>query len=820
MHLRRVSAALAALAGLLVSSNARALPDLTEEIQNVSIQLGATVGAGDVAEGCASSTSGVDLLRFGVRTRNAGTTDFVLGDPQCMLPCTDHPDEPCGNPDFICSPADGHNHAHYANFLRYELLDGTDTVVVTGRKESFCLRDTECGAPVYTCAYQGITAGCSDTYGASLGCQYLEVTAVPPGNYVLRVTVDPLNRVVEDDEGNNVTTIAVTIPLRSAGATTTTTLPRPTTTSTLAPGETTSTTVPGVTTSTLASTTTSTVTSTTSPPSDTPTTTVPPPLGVTTRASVASDGTQADTASIHPALSAEGRFVAFESRATTLVAGDAARLSDVFVHDRASGATERVSLAADGTDARGGSERPRLSADGRFVVFTSNAANLVAGDTNRATDVFVRDRVAGTTVRASVASDGAEGNDDSFDGVLSADGHVVVFATSATNLVPGDANGVDIVVRDLANGTTTQASVASDGTRADGESVNPAVSADGRFVAFESQATNLVPGDTNGVGDVFVHDRATGATTRVSIAADGSQSDGESFRPVISADGSIVVFESRADNLIAGDSNAAADVFLHDRATGATSRVSVASDGTGGDRTSYLAGVSGDGRLVAFTSEATNLVPGDTNGMPDVFVHDRATGMTARASLSSDGAEADGSSHGQALSLDGAIVAFESEATNLVPGDTNGVTDVFTRERVTPRLGCTTDAECDPAPSCSTSRCGDGSCSVVAVGGIEGVLCRLHLDRGVCGGEALPGGLTRFTDRMLTKVRDRLLRLEAQPPKPTRLVRILRRLDGQLGRIDRRAARAARHARFSLACRSALAQWIGEMRVAVAVLPF
>src|SRR5262249_55118667 len=154
---------------------------------------------------------------------------------------------------------------------------------------------------------------------------------------------------------------------------------------------------------------------------------------------------------------------------------------------------------------------------------------------------------------------------------------------------------------------------ASDGTRADGESVNAAISADGRFVAFESQATNLVPGDTNGMGDVFVRDRMTGTTTRVSVASDGSQADGESFRPAISADGTVVVFESRATNLIAGDSNAAADVFVHDRATGATTRVSVASDGTGGDRTSYLAGISGDARIVAFTSEATNLVPGDTN---------------------------------------------------------------------------------------------------------------------------------------------------------------------------------------------------------------
>src|SRR5262245_1072402 len=206
MDLRSIGV-LVSLVLLVPGPEARAqLPDLTASILNVTIQLNATVGGADVAEGCASSTSGIDLLRFGLSSTNTGTADFVLGDPRCPLPCTEHPGEPCGNPDFVCSPADGHNHGHYTNYVSYELLDRLGNAVVTGRKQGFCLRDTECGAPVYTCAYQGLSAGCTDTYAASLGCQYLEITGVPPGDYVLRVVVDPHDRVSESNEGNNVTT--------------------------------------------------------------------------------------------------------------------------------------------------------------------------------------------------------------------------------------------------------------------------------------------------------------------------------------------------------------------------------------------------------------------------------------------------------------------------------------------------------------------------------------------------------------------------------------------------------------------------------------
>jgi hypothetical protein len=187
------------------------LPDMTPTITDWSIQKNATVGAGDVAEGCAESTSGVDLLRFGVRASNVGTADLFLGDPQCPN-CASNPLAVCGNPNFICSPASGHNHPHYSNYARYELLDASGQAVVVGHKQGFCLLDSTCANPQYTCTFQGISAGCSDVYGSNLGCQYLDITGVPPANYQLRVTVDPFGRFAELNESNNVTSVSVTIP--------------------------------------------------------------------------------------------------------------------------------------------------------------------------------------------------------------------------------------------------------------------------------------------------------------------------------------------------------------------------------------------------------------------------------------------------------------------------------------------------------------------------------------------------------------------------------------------------------------------------------
>src|SRR5256712_380330 len=227
--------------------------------------------------------------------------------------------------------------------------------------------------------------------------------------------------------------------------------------------------------------------------------------------------------------------------------------------------------------------------------------------------------------------------------------------------------------------STKRVSVDSHGAQGNGGSFDPAISADGRFVAFDSVASNLVAGDTNAAFDVFVRDRKTGKTRRVSVDSHGAQGNGDSFDPAISADGRFVAFDSVASNLVAGDTNAASDVFVRDRKTGKTRRVSVASHGTQGNGASFGPSISADGRFVAFTSAASNLVAGDSNEAYDVFVRVRKTAKPSPASLDSHGAQGNGESFNPAISADGRFVAFRSSASNLVAGDTNGAADVFVR---------------------------------------------------------------------------------------------------------------------------------------------
>jgi Tol biopolymer transport system component len=401
-----------------------------------------------------------------------------------------------------------------------------------------------------------------------------------------------------------------------------------------------------------------------------------------TRVSIAANGGESDGASLVPALSADGRFVVFTSEATNLVAGDTNQVSDVFVYDRQTKTAERVSVADDGTEGDDASAGGALSADGRFVVFASHAGNLVRGDTNAVGDVFVRDRVAKTTERVSVGAGGVQADGESFGFVsISADGRLVAFRSFAANLVPGDTNAVlDVFVRDRQAGTTERVSVAGDGAQGDGMSFWPAISADGRFVAFSSAAGNLVAGDTNREIDVFVRDRIGRTTERVSVGPGGRQGATVSVGfPAISADGRFVAFASRAREMAAGedDLNGKIDVFVRDRQAGTTERVSLAPDGSEADGGSIEAAISADGRFVAFYSAATNLVAGDTNDAFDVFLADRETKRIERLT---EGA-AESYLSGAALSADGRLMAFFSPAADLVPGDKNEVADVFVWER-------------------------------------------------------------------------------------------------------------------------------------------
>jgi Tol biopolymer transport system component len=404
--------------------------------------------------------------------------------------------------------------------------------------------------------------------------------------------------------------------------------------------------------------------------------------GTTTRVSVRSSGAEADKASSSASMSADGRYVAFASDAKDLVLGDTNDLPDVFVHDMQTGSTIRVSIGSAGEQGDGDSGAPRISADGRYVVFQSTATNLVPSDGNAASDVFVRDLQANTITRVSVDSSGAEANGGSFAPAISSDGRFVAFQSDATNLVEGDTNAAtDVFVRDLVAGTTVRVSVSSSAGEGDGPSTTPSISGDGRFVAFQSLATDLVPGDTNQASDVFVYDRQQARIHQVSLNSLGLEGDAASVEPSISADGRWAAFVSSATNLVHGDLNGHDDVFVRDLQAGETTRASLSSSGAEGDGDSAWPAISADGRFVAFESLAANLVPEDGNDAKDVFLRDRWTAATSRVSVDSSGTEANGDSYGAAIPADAREIAFTSAASNLVAGDSNDCTDVFLNDR-------------------------------------------------------------------------------------------------------------------------------------------
>jgi Tol biopolymer transport system component len=392
----------------------------------------------------------------------------------------------------------------------------------------------------------------------------------------------------------------------------------------------------------------------------------------TVRVDVSSSRQQSDRPSFTAGISANGRVVAFTSQATNLVPGDTNERQDAFVYDRRTGDTERVSVSSSGAQAKpgkdpnGGSAAMDLSGDGRYVLFRSDAANLVSGDANGKGDAFIRDRATGRTRRIPPVGLGVSA------GVLSADGRDAV-VEAAGNLYRYD----------LRRGRLLRLTAG-----ANGWSASPSVSAHGRYVAFTSIASNLVHGDTNKLPDVFVRDVLTGKTTRVSVTSAGRQGTGKRYSngsnaPTISSDGRYVAFHSDMTNLVRGDTNRLFDIFVHDRVTGKTQRVSVSSTGrqanaeSGGGES-----FSADGRYVAFSSLATNLVAHDRNGITDVFIRDLRKHRTQLVSLGLHGQGDDASwvGLGAAFTHDGRYILFASWAANLVPGDTNGVADVFVRD--------------------------------------------------------------------------------------------------------------------------------------------
>jgi len=381
-------------------------------------------------------------------------------------------------------------------------------------------------------------------------------------------------------------------------------------------------------------------------------------------------------------ISADGRFVCFRSYASDLIEGDGNTFADIYVRDTLLQITERVSVDNFGLETDASSYEPTLSADGRFVAFRSFATNLVSNDTNGAYDIFVHDRQTQQTERISVRTNGYEGSGASSAPTISATGRFVAYHSVANNLVSGDSNNqVDIFLRDRKRGATIRISLNSSGQQANNRSHEPSISADGRYVAFYSYANNLVSGDTNGFADVFVRDNLLQSTSRVSISSAGVQATDDCTKPSISADGRWVCFQSNAGNLVNGDTNGVGDVFVHDRATGTTERVSIDSNNLQADNASVNARLSADGRFVVFQSAANNLIGADTNGSDDVFIRDRLAGTTERINLNSANTESDGFAFEPSISADGRRVAFWASASDLITADLNGEDDVFIRDR-------------------------------------------------------------------------------------------------------------------------------------------
>jgi Tol biopolymer transport system component len=375
-----------------------------------------------------------------------------------------------------------------------------------------------------------------------------------------------------------------------------------------------------------------------------------------------------------PAISADGNVVVYASAASDLVTDDSNSLTDVFVSDRARQQTTRVSRGLSGAQANGSSaidSAPAISADGQVVAFSSAADNLVAGDTNAVGDVFVVDRARQETTRVNLGTGGVEATGrDSFDPALSTDGRFVAFASDAANLVADDTNNAtDVFVHDRQARITTRVSVGAGGAQATGgESYGPAINGDGSVVAFISRAANIAPGADDAIDNVIVRDLKTGTTTRVG-ATGGPEESATAPRVALSANGRFVAYATETD------------VFVFDRQGGGAEHISVGPGGAPGDRASRAPALSADGRFVAFQSDATNLVPADTNQRTDVFVRDRRFGTTTRVSLGPASVQGDQPSTAPRISGDGRFVAFQSVAANLVPGDTNSAPDIFVHDR-------------------------------------------------------------------------------------------------------------------------------------------
>lgn len=398
----------------------------------------------------------------------------------------------------------------------------------------------------------------------------------------------------------------------------------------------------------------------------------------TFRVSEVPAGAAADAPSSSVVVGQEGHFVAFLSRASNLGGSDPLGWQDVFHLDREHGILRNISRGSNGLLANADSMQPAITPDGQRVVFASTATNLIGG-MDSGSDVFLWSATSSGASLVQVIGAG-DPDGDCHHPDISDDYSRIVFETTASNVARPDLNGLSDIVMVTGLLSATRVSVALSG-EPDGPSNEPAIAGDGSAVAFSSRATNLVAADTNNQRDVFVKPTG-GSMERVSVATDGSQANDLSQCPDLSADGRYVVFESKARNFFIPDLNFASDIFRHDRQTGTTIHISRSTTGEPGNAGSYHPSISADGDIIAFHSDATNLVPLDTNGTSDVFLHQVSTGVTIRSSVYGLNTQASGDSTQPSLSPDGNFIGFESTASDLIFSDWNFVPDAFLRGRI------------------------------------------------------------------------------------------------------------------------------------------
>ncbi len=410
------------------------------------------------------------------------------------------------------------------------------------------------------------------------------------------------------------------------------------------------------------------------------------------RVSVGTNGVEADESSFYGYLSNDGRYVTFESYATNWSPDQNGNddcfgnCVDIFVRDRVQDKTTRVTIGYNGEPTNEDSFHPIITADGRYIAYSSYASNLVPGDTNRdawsrnGLDVFLYDRLTAQTQRVSLNWSGGQIKGNSV-GVISGDSHYIYFASNGDGIVQNESNSqltTNIYMRDWRAGTNKRITSDFISGGFPNDTVNrPQTNYDGRYVVYESYATNLTPNDNNGHKDIFLYDRNSDQTILISKPFNGGQSNGDSSSAEISSDGKFVIFLSEAANLVPGDTNGFMDIFVYTVDTAQIKRVNVSDSDQQANGLSVEASICGDGSVVSFTSEATNLVPGDTNNHRDVFFYSFDQGKMSVATINNNQVLGNGKAHRSFLAPDCQSIVFASSATNLILNDLNDRRDLF-----------------------------------------------------------------------------------------------------------------------------------------------